>query len=59
MTSDRTHLLRRIHRHARGRVLADYHVPTTHVDWFVWATMAFGILVIFLTVVGLWLAGQP
>jgi hypothetical protein len=29
------------------------------VDWFVWATLAFGILVILVTLMLLWLAGQP
>jgi hypothetical protein len=59
MTPDRLHLWRRVQRHARGPALVDCRVPTAHVDWFVWATLAFGILVILVTLMLLWLAGQP
>jgi hypothetical protein len=45
--------------HRRRTPFADYHVPMAHADWFFWAAMAFGGLVIVLTAVGLWLSGQP
>ena len=48
-----------IHPRRRRSSLADYRVPMAHVDWFFWAAMAFGALVLTLTAIGLWLAGQP
>jgi hypothetical protein len=47
------------HPHRRRSSLADYRVPMAHADWFFWFAMAFGTLVLTLTAIGLWLAGQP
>lgn len=43
----------------RGRRgFAEYRVPMARLDPFLWVAIAFGALVMVLTVVGLWWAGR-